>query len=147
MLEISGHLEQFFNDFFSITYYLAHFKEFIIIIFYKQKNNKDFTSSKSYLPINLLNIIRKIMEVVLTAKISYITRTHNFLSKTHIGNQCGSCIEIAIHHLLKKIYVARNENKIVSHFRINVSATYSNTFHQCLLHNLGKKKIDVKIVD
>lgn len=29
---------------------------------------------------------------------------------------------------------------------IDVSMNYSNTFHQCLLHNLRKKRIDIKMV-
>ena len=37
MPEISGYLEQIFNDSLSIGYYSAHFKESIIIILRKQK--------------------------------------------------------------------------------------------------------------
>lgn len=35
MPDISGHLEQIFNDSFSISYYLVHFKKSIVIILRK----------------------------------------------------------------------------------------------------------------
>ncbi len=68
--QISSHLEQIFNDSFSIGYYPAHFKEAIIIILRKEEGNRDFTSLKNYRPISLLNTLGKIMEAVLAAKIS-----------------------------------------------------------------------------
>ena len=89
---ISGHLEQIFNDTFSIGYYPAHFKESIIIILRKQGGTRDFTSPKSYRPISLLNTVGKIMEAVLAARISYMATTHNLLSKTHFGGRRGTSI-------------------------------------------------------
>ena len=47
MPEISGHLEQIFNDSLSIGYYPAHFKESIIIILRKQGGTRDFCCGKS----------------------------------------------------------------------------------------------------
>ena len=87
------------------------------------------------------------MDTVLAARINYMATTHNLLPKTHFGRQRGSCIEKAIHHLLEKIYIAWNENKITSLLIIGVSIAYSNTSHQRLLHNLRKKGIDIKVVD
>lgn len=82
MPDINGHLEQIFNNFICISYYLVHFKEFIVVILCKQEGIRDFTNTKSYQLISLLNIIGKIMEVMLIAKISYMAITYNFLSKT-----------------------------------------------------------------
>ena len=87
------------------------------------------------------------MEAVLVARISCIATMHNLLPKTHFRGRRGSCVEITIHYLLKKIYVAWNENKVASLLMIDVSAAYPNISHQRLLHNLRKKKIDVKVVD
>ena len=56
-------------------------------------------------------------------------------------------METAIHHLLEKIYAAWNENKVASLLMMDVSAAYLYTSHQRLLHNLRKKRIDVKVVD
>lgn len=146
MPKISNHLEQIFNDFFSIGYYLAYFKESIIVILHKQGGIRDFTNSKSYQLINLFNMVRKIMEIVLAARISYMAITHNLLLKTHFRDRCGLYIETAIHYLLEIIYTAWNKNKIASLLMIDVSVAYPNTFHQRLLYNLHKKKMDIKVV-
>ena len=87
------------------------------------------------------------MEIVLAARINYMATTHNLLPKTHFEGRRESCVETAIHHLLEKIYAAWNENKTASLLMMNVSAAYPNTSHQRLLHNLRKKRIDVKMVD
>ena len=87
------------------------------------------------------------MEVVLATRISYMATTHNLLPKVHFRGQRGSYVETAIHHLLKKIYAAWNENKGASLLMIDVFTAYPNTFHQRLLHNLRKKRIDIKVVN
>lgn len=102
MSDISGHLEQIFNDSLSICYYPVHFKESIVVILRKQRGTRDFTSPKSCRSISLLNTVGKIMEAVLAARNSYMARTHNLLPKTQFGGRRGSCVETAIHHLLEK---------------------------------------------
>lgn len=69
------------------------------------------------------------MKVVLAAGFSYMATTHNFLSKTHFKGWRGLYIEIAIHHLLEKIYAVWNENKIASFLMEDVSTPYPNTSH------------------
>ena len=147
MPEITGHLEQIFNDSLSIGYYPAHFRESVIVILRKLGGNRDYTNPKNYRPISLLNTIGKIMEAIIAARISYMATTHELLPTTHFGGRRGSCVETAIHHLLKKIYAAWNENKIASFLMMDVSAAYPNTSHQRLLHNLRKRKMDIKMVD
>ena len=145
--EISDHLVHIFNDSLSIGYYPSHFKESIVVILRKQGGARDYTNPKSYRPISLLNTLGKIMEAVLAARISYMATTHHLLPETHFGGRRGSCVETAIHHLLEKIYAAWNEDKIASLLMMDVSAAYPNTSHQRLLHNLRKRKIDVKVVN
>ena len=147
ILEISNHLVYIFNDFLSIGYYSLHFKESIVVILCKQGDARDYTNPKSYQPISLLNTLGKIMEVVLVTRINYMAITHHLLPKTLFGGQCGSCVETAIYHLLKKICAAWNEDKIASFFMMDIFAAYPNISHQRLLHNLRKKKIDIKVVN
>lgn len=103
LFKISNHLEQIFINFFLINYYSAYFKEFIIIIFYKKRYNRNFINLKNYQFINLFNTIKKIIKVILIARINYLAIIYNFLSKTHFKGQHKLCIEIIIYHLLKKI--------------------------------------------
>ncbi len=147
MPEITGHLEQIFNDSLSIGYYPAHFRESVIVILRKLGGNKDYTNPKNYCPISLLNTIGKIMKVIIAVRISYMATTHELFPTTLFGGRRGSCVETAIHHLLEKIYAAWNENIIASPLMMDVSAAYPNTSHQCLLQNLQKRKINIKVVD
>ncbi len=102
MPEITGHLEQIFNDSLSISYYPAHFRKSVIVILRKLGGNRDYTNPKNDRHISLLNTIGKIMEAIIAARISYMATTHELLPTTHFGGRSGSCIETAIHHLLKK---------------------------------------------
>ncbi len=145
--EISDHLVHIFNDSLSIGHYPSHFKKSIVVILRKQESARDYTNPKSYRPISLLNTLGKIMEVVLAARISYMATTHHLLPETHFGGRRGSCVETAIHQLLEKIYAAWNEDKITSLLMMDVSAAYPNISNQRLLHNLRKRKIDVKVVN
>lgn len=62
--------------------FFFYFKKFLVIIFYKQENNKNYTNLKSYQFINLLNIIKNIITIILVIKMDYITITPNFLFKS-----------------------------------------------------------------
>lgn len=106
MPDISGHLEQIFNDSLFIGNYKVYFEESIIVILYNQRDTRDFINPKSSRPINLLNIVGKIIEAVLVVRISYMASLHNLLPKTHFGDQRRLCVEIAIHYLLEKIYTS-----------------------------------------
>ncbi len=86
------------------------------------------------------------MEAILAARISYIARTNNLLPKTHFGGRYRSCVETAIHYLPEQIYAAWNKNETTSLLMMDVSPAYLNISHQRLLHNLRKKRIDIKVV-
>ncbi len=72
--------------------------------------------------------------------------TNNLPPKTHFKGRRRSCMEVATHHLLEKIYAAWKENRIESLLIMDVSAAYPNISQQRLLQNLGKRIIDIKLV-
>lgn len=76
---ITHQLEQIFNNSKAHGYYLAHFKKPVIIILCKLGGNRIYTYSKNYFPISLLNIIEKIMEAIITARISYVATIYKLL--------------------------------------------------------------------
>lgn len=91
--------------------------------------------------------MRKIIKVILIARINYMATTHNLLLKIHFSNRHRLCIETKIYYSFKKIYVVWNKNKIGSLFIIDISTVYFNISHQRLWHKLRKKRIDVKVVN
>jgi hypothetical protein len=57
------------------TYHLKTFKK-VNIITLRKIDKKDYTISKTYRSIALLNIIEKILKFIMNKKISWITKTH-----------------------------------------------------------------------
>lgn len=53
------------NYCFLIGFYLLYFKKSIVIIFYKQNNNKNYIKPKSYYLMSLFSIIKKIIKAIL----------------------------------------------------------------------------------
>ena len=50
-----------------------------------QKSNKDnYTDSKVYCPIILLNMMEKLLEFIIVQKISQLIKTHSLLSESQI---------------------------------------------------------------
>lgn len=126
---INNYLVYIFNNFLFIGYYPLHFKESIVVILHKYESTRDYINLKSYWPINLLIILKKIMEVVLIARISYMATTYHLLPKIYFKGQHGSYIQIAIYHFLENLYKAWNEDKITFFLIMNVSVAYFNTSH------------------
>lgn len=67
-----------FNNFLSIDDNLLYFKKSVVVIFYKLRGKRHYTSTKNYWSIGLLNTLGKIMKVVLANRISYIPITKYF---------------------------------------------------------------------
>jgi hypothetical protein len=63
------------------TYYSNAFKK-VNIITLKKVDKKDYTISKMYRSIALLNIIEKILKFIMNKKISWIRKTHRLLFDT-----------------------------------------------------------------
>ena len=113
-----------------------------------QKPHKDdYLITKAYRPIALLDIIGKALESVLAKKISALTELHGLLPKTHFGGRRGTSTEHAIHYLLEKIYKGWHQGKDTSSLMLDVTGAFDNVSHERLLHNLKKRRIDLKIVD
>jgi hypothetical protein len=69
------------------TYHSKTFKKINVIIL-KKMNKRDYTISKTYRSIALLNIIEKILGFIMSKKISWITKKHRLLFDTFM-----KCVE------------------------------------------------------
>ena len=65
------------------TYY-DPWREFIIVILCKP-GKSNYTISKAYCPIALLNTTGKLLTTVIADQLSYLIETHNLLPNTHFG--------------------------------------------------------------
>ena len=67
-----------FNTSLREGYYLVAWKEAIILVM-RKPNKADYTSPKAYRPIALLNSIKKIFELVMARKISWLAEDYRLL--------------------------------------------------------------------
>ena len=70
-----------------------------------QKPHKDdYSITKAYRPIALLDTIGKALELILAKKISALTELYGLLPKTHFGGRRSTSTEHAVHYLVEKTY-------------------------------------------
>jgi hypothetical protein len=74
----------------------------------------------------------------------YLADQHNLLPKTHIGGQKMTSTEHAVHLLLEKIHKAWKRKEVATLLLLDISGVFDNVSHPRLLHNLRKRRIDLK---
>jgi len=72
----------------------------------RKAGKDDYTKTKSYRPISLLQTISEILESVLATRISYLVEEHRLLPRTHFGARKQTSSIDALTYLQEKIYRA-----------------------------------------
>ncbi len=129
-------LHQIFNILLNLGYCLSLFRMSITIAMQKSHKN-NYLITKVYRPITLLDTIGKPLESVLVKKISVLSKLHGLLLNTHFSGRRRTSTKHAIHYLLEKTYKGWQQGKDTSSFYAGCQ----------ILHNLRKRRIDLKIVD
>lgn len=96
----------------------------------------DYSVTKAYRPIALLDTIGKALESILAKRISAITKIYELLPKTHFGGRRGTSTEHAVHYLVEKAYKGWHQGKDTSVLILDVTGAFDNISHPRLLHNL-----------
>lgn len=113
-----------------------------------QKPHKDdYSITKAYRPIALLDTIGKALESILAKRISALTELYGSLPKTHFGGRRGTSTEYAVYYLVEKTYQGWHQGKDTSALMLDVTGAFDNVSHERLLYNLRKRRIDPKIID
>ena len=63
---------------------------------FKKSRKNDYTNPKTYRSITLLNIIKKILEIVISNRIKYITKTYDLLFNTQYNVRTDRIIETVL---------------------------------------------------
>ena len=80
-----------------------HFKRIATILLRKSKN-KDYTNSKSYKSIALLNTLSKTLKLIISKRIRYVVKTHATLSNTQMKVKKQRFVDIILQLITKKIH-------------------------------------------
>ena len=110
-------------------------------------NPRDYTAPKSYRPIALLETFSKVFETIMASRLLFIAEAFGLLPEGHMGGRQCTSTEHAVHSLVEKIVAAWNKKKkVVSALFLDVSGAFDNVSHVRLLHNLRKRRVDLRIV-
>lgn len=85
-------------------------------------------------------------ESVIANQISFLVEKYQLLPKSHIGGRKGRSTEEALHDIVEKIYAGWNKNQVASLLMLNISGAYDHVCKIRLLHNLRKRRINLKVV-
>ena len=109
----------------------------------RKPGKKDNTNPKAYRPIALLNTIGKVLEAVITRKITHIAEQHRLLPDTQMGARRGRSTESALELLTEQVHSVwgQGTNKVATLLSMDVAGAFDTVSHQRLIHNLRKRKI------
>ena len=139
------YLYRIFNIYITNNYYLEYFRISIIIIL--PKPSKNYSISKGYRLIALLNIIEKAIKFILIRRIAYLVKIYELLSTIYIRGYRLRLYKYDIYYLLERIYQIQNSNKVATMLLLDVLDIYNKISYPRLLYNLRKRKIDIRVVN
>ncbi len=121
----------------------------INIITLKKTDKEDYTISKAYRSIVLLNIMRKILTFIMSKKISWITKTYRLLLDTFMRCRKKRFIETILKLLIEQIHIVWNQKKnwMIIVLSLNVIDVFDTMSHASLIHDVRKRKISKWIID
>jgi hypothetical protein len=97
-----------FNRSLHLGYYPEHFRESTTVVL-RKPGKENYTAPKSYRLIALINTIGKIIDAIITRRLSHLTEKQHVLPTTHIGGRKMRSTEHALHLVTKKIYKVWNK--------------------------------------
>ena len=97
-----------FNACLNIEYCSLTFRNFVIIILKKTKNDdfnefRNYFEFKSYKSITLFETLKKAMKIILIKKITYLAKIYELFFKNHMRNRKCISTKYVIHLLIKRI--------------------------------------------
>jgi hypothetical protein len=130
------------------TYHSKTFKK-INIITLKKIDKRNYTISKTYRLIALLNIIEKILKFIMNKKISWIMKTHRLLFNTFMKCRKNRLIKTILKFLIEQIHIVwkQKTNRMIILLNLNVTSVFDTMSHVKLIHDMKKRKISNWIID
>jgi hypothetical protein len=130
------------------AYHSKAFKK-VNIITWKKVDKRDYTISKMYWSIALLNIIEKILKFIMSKKISWITKTHRLLLDTFMRCRKNRSTETTLKLLTEQIHIVwkQRTNRVITLLSLNVANVFDTMSHVRLIHDMKKRKISRWIFD
>ncbi|GBN17040.1 hypothetical protein AVEN_168574-1 [Araneus ventricosus] len=109
------------------------------------KGGKDQRLASSYRPISLLPTIGKVLEKLMTHRLTYHLESTNSLNERQHGFREGKSVDTAIIELLSKIQTTRRDDKHVLVLSIDIKGAFDNLQHRAILKSLDASTYPINI--
>ncbi|GBM78643.1 Putative protein in type-1 retrotransposable element R1DM [Araneus ventricosus] len=101
--------------------------------------------TSSYRPISFLPTIWKVLEKLMTQRLTYHLESTNSLNDRQHGFREGKSVDTVINELLSKIKTARRDGKYVLVLSIDIKGAFDNLQHRAILKSLDASACPVNI--
>src|SRR6266487_5219018 len=92
----------------------------------KKFNKENYSDSKSYRVISLLNCLDKLSERIITERLSYFAEITDLLHFDQIDNRKQKSVIDAVISLLSDIEINKHENKLISVLFFDIKSAYDH---------------------
>jgi hypothetical protein len=144
-LVVGDHILWLYNTSLELHYTLMQWKT-VRIVTLRKPGKADYTLPKAFRPISLLPTISKGLEAVVTARLSFITETHNLLPTNHFGARPRRSAEQALNVLVEKIYQAWRQRRVLSLVSFDVKGAFNGVHSDVLERRLSARRIPTPTV-
>lgn len=83
---------------------------------------------------------------MIAKKLNFSATMYTLLSKSHMEGRKRTSNDHACPHLIEVVYAAWNSKKVASLLFLDVSKVFENIDQACLIHNLCKQQVNIKII-
>lgn len=140
---LTPHLYKLYNATVRIGYHPKAWKEATTLAL-RKPNKEDYTLVGAYRPIALLNTLGKLLELVMSRKLSSLAESKSLLSKTQMGARKGRSTESALQLLTEQVHTIWNlpgKQRVATMLCMDMAGAFGNVSHTRLLDNLRMKGI------
>ncbi|GBL83037.1 Putative protein in type-1 retrotransposable element R1DM [Araneus ventricosus] len=132
-------LLNFFNKCLSLQTFPDTFKISNIVLF--QKVGKDPKEPSSYRPIALLPTIGKVLEKLLTQRLTFFLENGNKLNEHQHGFREGKSVDTALASFMEEIQKGRSQGNHVLAISLDIKGAFDNILHHAIINNLKKAEV------
>ncbi|QRV86981.1 Reverse transcriptase from transposon X-element protein [Ceratobasidium sp. AG-Ba] len=102
----------------------------------RKPGKPDYTVSKAYRPIALLNVVGKILSSCVATRLNRLAEQHNWLPAHHFGGRQGRTTTDALHLLVKRVKDAWAKGEVASALFLDVKGAFPHANPYQLARNM-----------
>ncbi len=148
LAELISILTSLFNACVIHRYHLKQFKKTQTIVLHKSKKS-NYTDSKTYWFIALLDIMKKALKSIMIKRLSDIIKIHHMLSDAQMRARCKWFMILTLNLLVDQIHMIWDckIKYVVFMLSLNIIKVFNQVLHVRLLHTLKMKRTSDYIVE